>query len=94
MEDQRTERQLLILSKQIVNLERSHLVLKAAVTVLKSYMAHELHAGNPGAFLELLRETEAKILDSDPLTQAKRGESEVFDALLRGDWPKPDEPKS
>ena len=90
-DDDTFENAILILSKQMVNAERELMALRAAVTVLKSYVATQMNPADPKEFLTFLRRIEQKLLDADPNTLKREEASEVID-VLKNYHPKPDDP--
>lgn len=80
---QRLEEMILILSREMVNVEMELIHLKASIVVLKASVAEELKKDDPEAFLAQLRLLERKLLEVEDKGLAKRKEArDRFDALL------------
>jgi hypothetical protein len=87
MEEQPLEKALIILSKQMLNVEAELRQLKAGLTVLKSTVAMELRPHDPKAFLAEIRALESKLLGTVDKEgdEARKRAHELFDLLLRDD---------
>jgi hypothetical protein len=81
-DDDLLEKAILNLSKQMLNVERDLVALKAAVTVLKAYIAKRANPTDPQAVLKRLRETEKRLLDVDPNAVKRQEAADIFDVLL------------
>lgn len=91
MEKDRLEKAIVILCKQMLNVEQELVAQRAAVTVLRCCLAKELNPDDPLKFLEELREAAQRLVDTDPNTQRRQEASEIFD-LLKDHDPKLHDP--
>jgi hypothetical protein len=89
--DAELEQTILGLSKQVLNVERELIALKASVVALRSYVAKKLNPEDQKAILGMLGQVAQKILDSDPKFRNRTEAIEVIEALEKNLFPKPGE---